>query len=122
MLETVLSSLNTYVVELMLTAILTYGGFLGRWLLRTKESREALHVALSTGLSLVSGKIFERVTGVESKVEVADLVEELVDYVELSVPDALKFLRPSRKHLEVMATSYIIPAIVKAKTEHIGLS
>lgn len=107
--------LMNYAVEVIFSALLLYGGWFGRWLLRTKESRTALHTALSTGLQLATGKIFERVLNTQSEVEVDDLIEVLVDYVEQSVPDALAFLRPSKSHLREMAASYIVPEITAAR-------
>tara|TARA_R110000850_G_scaffold233967_3_gene358861 strand:+ start:3873 stop:4244 length:372 start_codon:yes stop_codon:yes gene_type:complete len=120
MLPDFFSQLDQYIVEGILALIATYGGFLGRWLLRTKESRLALHSALMTGVSLVSGKIYARVFDTPEKVDYADLVDELVDYVELSVPDALKFLRPSRDQLELMAQSYIVPKVVDLRSQMLG--
>jgi len=93
------------IVDLLLTLILAIIAWLmrklpERWRLDIEaRHREALHKALDTGIGLVIDTMQKHPT-----IAAPDMaIGTVLDYVERSVPDALRRLAPSRAHLEDMA-------------------
>lgn len=63
-----------------------------RWIVKTKESRDALHSALKTGVDRVTDLLVTVVLSNPVGFKVDQLAGRVADYVFDSVPDALKFL------------------------------
>ena len=63
-----------------------------RWVFKTKESREALHRALGTGVDLVSDALVAIVIANPIGFKVDQLSGRVADYALDSVPDAIRFL------------------------------
>ena len=71
--------------------------------------RDSLHQALRTGVERILTQVAQG-----AAVSTADArVNEVLAYVEASVPDALKALAPSRAHLEQMAAAKINEALAR---------
>ena len=71
-----------------------------RWRLDIEaRHREALHKALDTGVGLLIDTMQKHPTIAAPDMAIGVVLE----YVDRSVPDALRKLAPSRKHLEDMA-------------------
>ena len=103
MLDRVLDTLDPHIAELIWTALLTYFGWVFRWIARTKESRDALHRALQTGVDLATDAIVAAILANPAGIAADRLAGQVVSYVRGSVPDALKWLLPSEAQLIKMA-------------------
>lgn len=63
-----------------------------RWVFKTRESREALHRALSTGVDLVTDALVRVILANPIGFKVDQLAGQVADYALDSTPDAIKFL------------------------------
>lgn len=105
MLDIVQNIVQPIIVDLLLTLILAVIAWLmrklpERWRLDIEaRHRDALHKALDTGIGLAFDTMQKHPT-----IAAPDMaIGVVLDYVERSVPDALRKLAPSRAHLEDMA-------------------
>lgn len=105
MIDIIQSVAQPVLVDLLLTLILAIIAWLmrklpERWRLDIEaRHREALHRALDTGIGLAIDTMQKHPT-----IAAPDMaIGTVLDYVERSVPDALRKLAPSRAHLENMA-------------------
>lgn len=105
MIDSIFDFLDPHITELIWTAIGTYFGWVFRWIFKTKESREALHRALGTGVDLVTDALVKMILTNPAGVAADQLAGVVVDYAKGSVPDALKWLLPSQTQLVEMATA-----------------
>lgn len=119
MLDTITDTLQPIVVETLLTVIL---GAIA-WLMRKlparmqieieAKHRAALHSALETGTAYAFD-VLETALRTNPAIAASDAtVGQVLDYVERSVPDALKRLAPSRAMLEAMARAKINEALTR---------
>lgn len=110
-METIINNVQDYtdafLVELAFTALMTYGGFLTRWFFRTRESRDALHSALGTGVNMITDQIFDLARKDAHKQSDGQMVDSIVAYTKQSVPDAIKWLKPNDNVLRKMAKGYL---------------
>lgn len=107
MIDIIQNIAQPIIVDLLLTLILAIIAWLmrklpERWRLDIEaRHREALHKALDTGIGLAIDTMQKHPT-----IAAPDMaIGTVLDYVERSVPDALRRLAPSRAHLEDMARS-----------------
>lgn len=105
MIDIIQNIAQPIIVDLLLTLILAIIAWLmrklpERWRLDIEaRHREALHKALDTGIGLAIDTMQKHPT-----IAAPDMaIGTVLDYVERSVPDALRRLAPSRTHLEDMA-------------------
>ena len=105
MIDIIQNIAQPIIVDLLLTLILAIIAWLmrklpERWRLDIEaRHREALHKALDTGIGLAIDTMQKHPT-----IAAPDMaIGTVLDYVERSVPDALRRLAPSRAHLEDMA-------------------
>ena len=105
MIDVIQNIVQPIIVDLLLTLILAIIAWLmrklpERWRLDIEaRHREALHKALDTGIGLAIDTMQKYPT-----IAAPDMaIGTVLDYVERSVPDALRRLAPSRAHLEDMA-------------------
>lgn len=105
MIDIIQSVVQPVLVDLLLTLILAVIAWLmrklpERWRLDIEaRHREALHKALDTGIGLAIDTMQKH-----PSIAAPDMaIGVVLDYVERSVPDALRKLAPSRAHLEDMA-------------------
>lgn len=105
MIDIIQSVVQPIIVDLMLTLILAVIAWLmrklpERWRLDIEaRHRDALHKALDTGIGLAIDTMQKH-----PSIAAPDMaIGVVLDYVERSVPDALRKLAPSRAHMEDMA-------------------
>lgn len=105
MIDIIQSVVQPVLVDLLLTLILAVIAWLmrklpERWRLDIEaRHRDALHKALDTGIGLAIDTMQKH-----PSIAAPDMaIGVVLDYVERSVPDALRKLAPSRAHLEDMA-------------------
>lgn len=77
--------------------------------------REALHLALSTGVKLAVAKALRDGQSVDAHIE--DIKAQGVAYARQSVPDAIDYLKAQFDHLLTMAESKVIDTKTKAAPE-----
>ena len=105
MIDTIQNIVQPIIVDLLLTLVLAIIAWLmrflpERWRLDIEaRHREALHKALDTGVGLLIDTMQKHPTIAAPDMAIGVVLE----YVDRSVPDALRKLAPSRKHLEDMA-------------------
>lgn len=92
MIDRTLDFLDPYLVEIIWTAIVLPILDRFRWIARTKESRDALHKALASGVDLVSDALVQIILANPIGYKVDQLAGQVADYAFDSVPDAIKFL------------------------------
>lgn len=92
MIDRTLDFLYPYLVEIIWTAIVLPILNRFRWIARTKESRDALHRALKTGVDRVTDALALIVIANPLGFKVDQLAGQVADHVFASVPDALRFL------------------------------
>ena len=105
MIDSLQSVLQPVIVDLLMFVILALAGWVmsklpEKWRVEIEaKHREALHKALDTGIGLLidTAQKHPAVAGPDMA------LDTVLDYVERSVPDAIKRLGPSRKQLEDMA-------------------
>ena len=105
MIDIIQNIAQPIIVDLLLTLILAIIAWLmrklpERWRLDIEaRHRQALHSALDTGIGLAFDAMQKH-----PAIAAPDMaIGVVLDYVEGSVPDALRKLAPSRAHLEDMA-------------------
>lgn len=105
MIDIIQNIAQPILVDLLLTLILAIIAWFmrrlpERWRLDIEaRHREALHKALDTGIGLAIDTMQKHPT-----IAAPDMaIGVVLDYVDRSVPDALRKLAPSRAHLEDMA-------------------
>lgn len=105
MIDSIQSIVQPIIVELLLSLVLAIIGYAfsflpARFRLDIQQRhRDALHSALNTGVSLAIDT-----AQLHPSIAVPDrALAEVINYVERSVPDALRKLGPSRAMLEDMA-------------------
>ena len=92
MLDAAFDFVDPYIAEAIWTALLTYFGWVFRWIAKTKESRAALHSALHTGVDKVTDLLAVAILKHPLAFTVDQYAGTVADHVFASVPDALKFL------------------------------
>lgn len=103
MLDKLTDFLDPSITELIWAGLTGYFGWLFRWIFKTRESRDALHRALGTGVDLVTDALVRMVLANPAGMAADKLAGAVVDYARGSVPDALKWLMPSEAQLIKMA-------------------
>lgn len=114
MLDIIFDTLQPVIVELLLALILGAATWLMRFLperMRIEieaKHRAALHSALETGVgyALDAAELALRANPAIGVPDAA--IGRVLDYVERSVPDAIKKLGPSRQMLQDMARAKIV--------------
>lgn len=106
-LDSIQNIIQPIIVDLLLMLVLAIIGWAASFLPARfrldiqQRHRDALHAALSTGVGLAIDTIQKHPT-----IAAPDMaIGVVLDYVERSVPDAIRKLGPSRAHLEDMARS-----------------
>ena len=106
-LDSLQSIIQPIIVDLLLMLVLAIIGWAASFLPARfrldiqQRHRDALHAALNTGVGLAIDTMQKHPT-----IAAPDMaIGVVLDYVERSVPDAIRKLGPSRAHLEDMARS-----------------
>lgn len=107
LINTIQDFVDTAIVEIIFTAIMTYGGWLARWFFRTRESREALHSAIHTGVGMITNEIFDLARPEHADRSDGVLIDKVVAYARGSVPDSIKWLKADDVTMRNMAKAYI---------------
>lgn len=103
MLDQALDILDPHITELIWGAIVTYFGWVFRYIAKTKQSQDSLHRALGTGVDLVTDALVRMVLTNPAGMAADKLAGTVVDYAKGSVPGALRWLLPSEAQLIRMA-------------------
>ena len=103
MLDRIFDFADPHITELIWGALATYFGWVFRWIFKTRESRDALHRALGTGVDLVTDALVKMILTNPAGIAADKLAGTVVDYARGSVPDAIKWLLPSEAQLIKMA-------------------
>ncbi len=109
MFDRILDLADPYIAEAIFTLLVTYFGWAFKSIFKTKQSQESLHSALNTGVDMITDLLAHSASAATGKVDViADqMISEVVDYTRLSVPDAIKHLKPTTVQLRKMAIAKI---------------
>ena len=120
MIDHITDALQPVIVETLLALILAVVAALMRklpaWMRVEIEAkhRAALHSALDTGVGYALDAV-EAALRANPTIAVGDAaVGQVLDYVNTSVPDAIKRLGPSQQHLQAMARAKINEALARA--------
>lgn len=120
MLDTISATLQPIIVETLLALILAAIAWLMRKLPETmrvnieEKHRKALHAALDTGIGYALDAM-EITLRANPAVAVGDAtVGRVLDYVNRSVPDAIRNLGPTQRMLQDMARAKLTEAVAKA--------
>ena len=107
MLDRIFDFADPHIAELIWGAIVTYFGWVFRYIAKTKQAQDSLHRALGTGVDLVTDALVAMLLTNPAGIAADKLAGTVVDYVRGSVPGALKWLLPSEAQLIKMAEAKI---------------
>lgn len=105
MIDNIVDFMDPHIAELIWGVIVSYFGWVFRYIAKTKQSQESLHRALHTGVDLVTDVLVRMVLTNPAGMAADRLAGTVVEYVRGSVPDALRWLLPSEQQLIDMATA-----------------
>lgn len=111
MLDRIFDFADPHIAELIWGAIVTYFGWVFRYIAKTKQAQDSLHRALGTGVDLVTDALVAMILTNPAGVAADKLAGTVVDYVRGSVPGALRWLLPSEAQLIKMAEAKINAAV-----------
>ena len=111
MLDRIFDFADPHIAELIWGAIVTYFGWVFRYIAKTKQAQDSLHRALGTGVDLVTDALVAMLLTNPAGIAADKLAGTVVDYVRGSVPGALKWLLPSEAQLIKMAEAKINAAV-----------
>lgn len=111
MLDRIFDFADPHIAELIWGAIVTYFGWVFRYIAKTKQAQDSLHRALGTGVDLVTDALVAMLLTNPAGIAADKLAVTVVDYVRGSVPGALKWLLPSEEQLIKMAEAKINAAV-----------
>ncbi len=120
MIDKTLDFLDPYLVEIIWTAIVLPILDRFRWIARTKESRDALHRALRTGVDRVTDALALIVIANPLGFKVDQLAGQVADHVFASVPDAIKFLLTKGWFMRLIGQKPIPPEAQRAFIEEMA--
>lgn len=111
MLDRIFDFADPHIAELIWGAIVTYFGWVFRYIAKTKQAQDSLHRALGTGVDLVTDALVRMILTNPAGMAADKLAGTVVDYARGSVPGALKWLLPSEAQLIKMAEAKINAAV-----------
>lgn len=111
MLDRIFDFADPHIAELIWGAIVTYFGWVFRYIAKTKQAQDSLHRALGTGVDLVTDALVAMLLTNPAGIAADKLAGTVVDYVKGSVPGALRWLLPSEAQLIKMAEAKINAAV-----------
>ena len=111
MLDQTFDFLDPHLTELIWGGIVTYFGFVFRYIARTKQAQDSLHRALGTGVDLVTDALVAMILTNPAGVAADRLAGQVVNYAKGSVPGALRWLLPSDAQLMKMAEAKLNAAV-----------
>ena len=111
MLDQTLDFLDPHIAELIWGGIVTYFGWVFRYIAKTKQSQDSLHRALGTGVDLVTDALVAMILTNPAGIAADRLAGQVVGYVKGSVPGALRWLLPSDAQLMKMAEAKLNAAV-----------
>lgn len=111
MLDRIFDFADPHIAELIWGAIVTYFGWVFRYIAKTKQAQDSLHRALGTGVDLVTDALVAMILTNPAGIAADKLAGTVVDYVRGSVPGALRWLLPSEAQLIKMAEAKINAAV-----------
>ena len=111
MLDQTFDFLDPHLTELIWGGIVTYFGFVFRYIAKTKQAQDSLHRALGTGVDLVTDALVAMILTNPAGVAADRLASQVVNYAKGSVPGALRWLLPSDAHLMKMAEAKLNAAV-----------
>lgn len=111
MLDRILDFADPHIAELIWGAIVTYFGWVFRYIAKTKQAQDSRHRALGTGVDLVTDALVTMLLTNPAGIAADKLAGTVVDYVRGSVPGALRWLLPSEAQLIKMAEAKINAAV-----------
>lgn len=114
-------------IDPFLADLLWFGVFLPiinqiRWVFKTKESRDALHSALRSGVDLVSDALVRIVLANPIGYRVDQLAGKVADYAFDSVPDAIKFLLSKPWFMRLFGQKALAPDEQRAWLENMAVA
>ena len=111
MLDQTFDFLDPHLTELIWGGIVTYFGFVFRYIAKTKQAQDSLHRALGTGVDLVTDALVAMILTNPAGVAADRLAGQVVNYAKGSVPGALRWLLPSDAQLMKMAEAKLNAAV-----------
>lgn len=111
MLDQTLDFLDPHIAELIWGGIVTYFGWVFRYIAKTKQAQDSLHRALGTGVDLVTDALVAMILTNPAGIAADRLAGQVVGYVKGSVPGALRWLLPSDAQLMKMAEAKLNAAV-----------
>ena len=111
MLDQTFDFLDPHLTELIWGGIVTYFGFVFRYIAKTKQAQDSLHRALGTGVDLVTDALVAMILTNPAGIAADRLAGQVVGYVKGSVPGALRWLLPSDAQLMRMAEAKLNAAV-----------
>ena len=111
MLDQTFDFLDPHLTELIWGGIVTYFGWVFRYIAKTKQSQDSLHRALGTGVDLVTDALVAMILTNPAGIAADRLAGQVVGYVKGSVPGALRWLLPSDAQLMRMAEAKLNAAV-----------
>lgn len=111
MLDQTLDFLDPHIAELIWGGIVTYFGWVFRYIAKTKQAQDSLHRALGTGVDLVTDALVAMILTNPAGIAADRLAGQVVGYVKGSVPGALRWLLPSDAQLMRMAEAKLNAAV-----------
>lgn len=91
MIDRLLDGADPFIAELIWLLVLPILDRI-RWVFKTRESRDALHRALNSGVDLVTDALVRIILANPIGFKVDQLAGQVADYAIDSTPDAIKFL------------------------------
>lgn len=107
MLDRIFDFADPHLTELIWGGIVTYFGWVFRYIAKTKQAQDSLHRALGTGVDLVTDALVRMILTNPAGIAADKLAGAVVDYVRGSVPGSLRWLLPSEAQLIRMAEAKI---------------
>lgn len=122
MIDSALDFADPYIAEAIWTALATYFGWVFKWIARTKESRDALHRALHTGVDKVTDLLAVAILKNPLAFTVDRFAGTVTDHVFASVPDALKFLMGQPWFMRLLGKKAMTEAEQRAWIEEMAVA
>ena len=122
MLDKILDFADPHLAEIIWTLIVLPILNRLRWIARTKESREALHSALKTGVDKITDLLVVAVISNPIGFKLDQYAGQVADHVFDSVPDSLKFLLSKPWFMRLFGLKPMSPAQQRAWIEGMAIA
>lgn len=122
MIDRVIDTIDPHIAEAIWLLVIAPILSRFRWIARTKESREALHSALKTGVDKVTDLLVLAVLANPIGFKLDHLAGQVADHAFDSVPDALKFLMGKPWFWRMLGRQPMTPEQARAWIEGMALA